>query len=67
VVAGLKGDSATQIVSGLKAGEQVVTSTGTTSFGSRTSTTGSTSAPGGGAFPAGGGAFPSGGFPGGAP
>jgi multidrug efflux pump subunit AcrA (membrane-fusion protein) len=45
VVAGLKGDTSTQIVSGLKAGQQVVTSTGATLFssGGATGTTSTTS------------------------
>jgi hypothetical protein len=40
VVAGLKGDTSTQIVSGLKAGQQVVTSTGATLFSSGSALTG---------------------------
>jgi multidrug efflux pump subunit AcrA (membrane-fusion protein) len=60
VVAGLKGDTDTEIVSGVKAGQQVVTSTGTTLFSSgtltsTTSTTGGTTRRGG--FGGGGGAF----------
>jgi len=45
VVAGLKGDTATEIVSGVKAGQQVVTSTGATLFssGGLTGTTSTTS------------------------
>jgi macrolide-specific efflux system membrane fusion protein len=58
VVAGLKGDSATEIVSGLTAGAQVVTSSGVaTTAGATTGTT----RPGGAGFPGGGG----GGFGGG--
>ena len=34
MVAGLKGDTTTEIVSGLKAGQQVVTSTGVDAFSS---------------------------------
>ncbi len=67
VVAGLKGDSNTEIVSGLTAGARVVTSSGTvpTGVGATTGTTGRTGVvPGGaGGFPggAGGGGFPRGG------
>jgi len=43
VVAGLKGDTSIEIVSGLKAGQQVVTSTGATLFSSGSSLTGTTS------------------------
>jgi hypothetical protein len=43
VVAGLKGDASTQIVSGLRAGQQVVTSTGATLFSSGSALTGTTS------------------------
>jgi macrolide-specific efflux system membrane fusion protein len=50
---GLEGDSATEITSGLTAGEQVVVKTTSTSGGSGTGTQGG--------FPAGGGAFPGGG------
>jgi multidrug efflux pump subunit AcrA (membrane-fusion protein) len=58
VVAGLKGDSNTEIVSGLTAGEPVVTSSGvaTTGAGGTTGTTGRT-----GVVPGGGGGFPGGG------
>jgi multidrug efflux pump subunit AcrA (membrane-fusion protein) len=62
VVAGLKGDSTTEIVSGLKAGDLVVLSTGTGVGATGTSTT-STSP--GGRF--GGGGFGGGGFGGGFP
>jgi multidrug efflux pump subunit AcrA (membrane-fusion protein) len=68
VVAGLKGDSSTQIVSGVTAGESVVTSTGVvaTSASTGTSTTSSrTSRFGGGGF-TGGGSFGGGSFGGGA-
>jgi multidrug efflux pump subunit AcrA (membrane-fusion protein) len=72
VVAGLKGDTSTQIVSGVKAGQQVVTSTGATLFssgGALTSTTSTTAGTGrrggfgggGGAFFGGGGGFGGGG------
>jgi multidrug efflux pump subunit AcrA (membrane-fusion protein) len=71
VVAGLKGDTDTEIVSGVKAGQQVVTSTGATLFSSggltsTTSTTGATTRRGGfgggsGAFLGGGGGFGGGG------
>ncbi len=64
VVAGLKGDTATEIVSGLKAGQEVVTSTGATLFSSGSSLTGTTSTStrrggfGGAGFPGGfGGGF----------
>jgi len=68
VVVGLKGDSRTQIVSGLSAGDQLtvtttlpsLSSSGSTSSGS--GTRGSSGALGGGGFPGGGGG---GGFPGG--
>jgi macrolide-specific efflux system membrane fusion protein len=43
VVAGLKGDSTTEIVSGLSPGQQVVTSTGATLFGSSSLTSTSSS------------------------
>ncbi|HEX3807313.1 MAG TPA: biotin/lipoyl-binding protein [Gaiellaceae bacterium] len=50
VVAGLKGDTTTEIVSGLTAGEQVVTSTGATLFSSSAATgTSTTSTAGAGA------------------
>jgi HlyD family secretion protein len=67
VVAGLKGDSRTQIVSGLRAGDQLVVTTTLTSLssgstGSSSGRSGSSgSLGGGGGFPSGGG----GGFPGG--
>jgi multidrug efflux pump subunit AcrA (membrane-fusion protein) len=73
VVAGLKGDTSTQIVNGVKAGQQVVTSTGATLFssgGALTSTTSTTAGTtrrggglggGGGAFFGGGGGFGGGG------
>ncbi len=67
VVAGLKGDSTTEVVSGLKAGQQVVTSTGT-GTGATGTGTGSTGFPSGrglGGGLGGGGGFPGGGFPGG--
>jgi multidrug efflux pump subunit AcrA (membrane-fusion protein) len=69
VVAGLKGDTTTEIVSGVKAGQEVVTSTGATLFSSGSSLTGGTSTTstsstgrarfggGGGAFFGGGGGF----------
>jgi len=60
VVAGLTGDSSTQIVSGLKAGETVVLPTSTASSSAGTTGTGGTT--GGGARVGG---FPGGGFPGG--
>jgi hypothetical protein len=72
VVVGLKGDSRTQIVNGLKAGDQVVvtttlpslssSSTPSSGSGSRTLGGGRAGFPGGG-FPGGG--FPGGGVPGG--
>jgi multidrug efflux pump subunit AcrA (membrane-fusion protein) len=58
IVAGLKGDSTTEIVSGLAAGQQAVTSSGTT-LSPGTGTTGTTRPAGG--FPGGGGGFPGGG------
>jgi macrolide-specific efflux system membrane fusion protein len=61
VVAGLKGDSNTEIVGGLTAGQRVITSSGVVA----TTGTGAagTTRPGGGAgFPGGGGGF-GGGFP----
>ena len=65
VVAGLKGDTSTQIVSGVKAGQQVVTSTGATLFstGSALTGTNSTSTPRGGFGGGGAGAFLGGGGP----
>lgn len=60
VVAGLQGDTTTEILSGLKPGQEVVTSTGATLFSSGTSgTTGTTTTPtgGGGRFRFGGGGF----------
>ena len=68
VVVGLKGDSRTQIVSGLTAGDQLVVTTTLPSLGS-----GSTGSSGGsngtlvGGRGFGGGGFPGGGFPGGGP
>jgi multidrug efflux pump subunit AcrA (membrane-fusion protein) len=63
VVAGLKGDSSTEIISGLHTGEQVVTSSGTVTSG----TTGTSNSPfgGGGGAGLGGGGFPGGGLGGG--
>jgi macrolide-specific efflux system membrane fusion protein len=64
IIAGLKGDSNTEIVSGVIAGQRVVTSSGTvpTGAGGTTGTTGRTGGlPGGGGFPGGGGGFPRGG------
>ncbi|MCW2964142.1 MAG: efflux transporter, family, subunit, partial [Actinomycetia bacterium] len=59
VVTGLKGDSTTEIMSGLTAGQQVVTSSGVAPAAGATA---GTTRPGGGAgFPAGGGGFPGGG------
>jgi hypothetical protein len=76
VVVGLKGDSRTQIVSGLRAGDQVVVTTSLPSLGSSSSSAGNSTGTlggtgsrlggaglGGGGFPGGG--FPGGGFPGG--
>ena len=61
VVAGLKGDTDTEIVSGVKAGQQVVTSTGATLFSSGGTLTGTTPTTGAatrrGGFGGGGGAF----------
>ena len=68
VVVGLKGDSRTQIVSGLRAGDQLVVTTTLPSLGSGStgSSAGSNGTLGGGrGF--GGGGFPGGGFPGGGP
>jgi macrolide-specific efflux system membrane fusion protein len=65
VVAGLRGDSRTQIISGLKAGDQLVITITLPSLGSGTSTTpsGSSGTLGGGRF--GGGGLGAGGFGGG--
>ncbi len=76
VVVGLKGDSRTQIVSGLRAADQVVVTTSLPSLGSSSSSAGNSTGTlggtgsrlggaglGGGGFPGGG--FPGGGFPGG--
>jgi hypothetical protein len=78
VVVGLKGDSRTQVVSGLKPGDQLVVTTTLPSLGSSSSSSGTGSSNGtlggatrglggGGGFPGGGGGFPGGGggFPGG--
>jgi macrolide-specific efflux system membrane fusion protein len=77
VVVGLKGDSRTQIVSGLHAGDQLVVTTTLPSLGSSspgstsngtlggTSRLGGGGFPGGGSFPGSGGGPPGGGFPGG--
>ena len=71
VQTGVAGDSTTQIVSGLKAGDQVVvrsstaTSSSSSSSQSQSQSGNSRTGLGGGAFPAGGGAFPGGGPPGG--
>jgi macrolide-specific efflux system membrane fusion protein len=80
VVVGLKGDSRTQIVSGLHAGDQLVVTTTLPSLGSSSSSSSSSSSNGtlggagsrlggGGGFPGGagfpGGGGPPGGFPGG--
>jgi macrolide-specific efflux system membrane fusion protein len=62
VVAGLKGDSTTEVVSGLTAGQQVVTSSGVVATtGTAGAAAGAGRAGGGAGFPGGGG----GGFPGG--
>ena len=70
VVVGLKGDSRTQIVSGLQAGDQLVVTTTLPSLGSSSSgssssgsngTLGGAGRLGGGGFPGGGGGFPGGG------
>ena len=66
VVVGLKGDSRTQIVSGLKAGDQLVVTTSLPSLGSSSasSATGSSSGTLGGSSALGGaGGFPGGGLP----
>ena len=71
VVVGLKGDSRTQIVSGLNAGDQLVVTTSLPSLGSSSSSSSSSSAATGIGSRFGGGEFPSGrflgggGFPGG--
>jgi membrane fusion protein, macrolide-specific efflux system len=74
VVVGLKGDSRTQIVSGLRAGDQLVVTTTLPSLGSSSSgssssgsngTLGGAGRLGGGGFPGSGGGFPGGGPPGG--
>jgi macrolide-specific efflux system membrane fusion protein len=62
IVAGLKGDSNTEIVSGLTAGQRVVTSSGTALAGAA-GTTGTTGRTGG--LPGGAGGFPGGGGGGG--
>jgi macrolide-specific efflux system membrane fusion protein len=64
VVAGLKGDSNTEILSGLTAGQQVVTSSGVTAAGAGAAT-GTTRPGGAGGFPGGGGGFAGGGGGGG--
>ncbi len=61
VTTGLEGDSSTQIVSGLEAGDKVVIQTS----GATGGTGAMPSLPGGGGFPGGGGGMPSGGPPGG--
>ncbi len=66
VVAGLKGDSSTEIVSGLTAGQQVVTSSGQTTTGG-TGTSGSGTNPFGGGRGLGGGGLGGGALPGGGP
>ncbi|MGZ4408260.1 MAG: efflux RND transporter periplasmic adaptor subunit [Gaiellaceae bacterium] len=63
VVAGLKGDSNTEIVSGLKVGDQVVTSTGVTATTGSTSNTNPFGGRGGLGGGLGGGGLPGGGFP----
>ncbi|MDP9283506.1 MAG: hypothetical protein M3P41_00890 [Actinomycetota bacterium] len=60
VIAGLKGDSTTEIESGLVAGDRVVTSSGTP-VTAPTGTTGVTRAGGAGGFPGGAGGFGGGG------
>ena len=75
VVVGLKGDSRTQIISGVQAGDQLVVTTTLPSLGSSSSSSGSSGngtlggngsrLGGGGAFPGPGGGFPGGGPPGG--
>jgi macrolide-specific efflux system membrane fusion protein len=62
VVAGLKGDSSTEIVSGLTAGQQVVTSSGVVATAGAGAVTGATR-PGGAAGIGGGGLGGGGGFP----
>lgn len=74
VVVGLRGDTRTQVVSGLKAGDQLVVTTTLPSLSSSSSSSGSTGSSGtlgggrgglsGSGFPGGAG-FPGGGFPGG--
>jgi hypothetical protein len=64
VVAGLKGDSATEIVSGLVAGQQVVTSSGA-AVPAASGTTGTTRPGGGFLGGGGGGGIPGGGLRGG--
>lgn len=71
VIVGVRGDTRTQIVSGLRAGDQVIVTTTLPALGSGTSSAGSTSsgtlggagtgAGAGGRFPGGGGGFPGGG------
>jgi membrane fusion protein, macrolide-specific efflux system len=66
VIVGVRGDTRTQIVSGLRAGDQVVVTTTLPPLGSGTSSAGSSSSgtlggAGGGRFPGGGGGFPGGG------
>jgi macrolide-specific efflux system membrane fusion protein len=69
VIVGVRGDTRTQIVSGLRAGDQVVVTTTLPPLGSGTSSAGSSSsgtlggagAAGGGRFPGGGGGSPGGG------
>ena len=65
VVVGLRGDSRTQIISGLQAGDQVAVTTTLPSLSSSNSSAGSSGSSGtlGGGL--GGGGFPGGGFPGG--
>lgn len=68
VVVGLKGDSRTQIVSGLTAGDQLVVTTTLPSLGSGSSaSSGGSNGTLGGGRGFGGGGFPGGGFPGGGP
>jgi macrolide-specific efflux system membrane fusion protein len=68
VVVGLKGDSRTQIVSGLTAGDQLVVTTTLPSLGSgSTGSSGGSNGTLGGGRGFGGGGFPGGGFPGGGP
>lgn len=68
VVVGLRGDTRTQVVSGLKAGDQLVVTTTLPSLSSSSSSSGSTGSSGtlgGGRGGLGGSGFPGGGFPGG--